>query len=251
MPEGDTIFRTAQTLHRALAGRVVTRFETVLPRLARVDDQTPLRGRTIERVAAAGKHLIIDFSGDLHLHTHMRMSGSWHIYRRGERWQRPRRDMRLLIETDDFVAVGFNVPVAEFRSEAPEIGPDLLAADFDAAEAVGRIRQRGDEEIGNVLLNQRVMAGTGNIWKSEALFRSGVQPFARVRDLDDATLARIVNNARKLLKASAASRVERMVYARGGEPCRKCGTRIERRAQGPDVRLTYWCPRCQRMKAEG
>ena len=119
MPEGDTIHRTAATLQKALAGKVVTRFETVLPKLARVDDQTPLRGRMIERVVAVGKHLVIDFSGDLHLRTHMRMNGPWHIYRRGERWRRPRRDMRVVVETADFVAVGCNVPVAELLTGRP------------------------------------------------------------------------------------------------------------------------------------
>lgn len=239
MPEGDTIFRTAQTLHRALAGKVVTRFETVLPKLERAG----IQGRTVERVVAAGKHLIIEFDGGVHLHTHMRMNGSWHIYRVGQRWRRPRGDMRLVIETADYVAVGFNVPVADF--EKPDVGPDLLSADFDAAEALLRVKEHREEEIANVLPNQRVMAGVGNIWKSESLFRSGIDPFTRVRDLDDAALARIIANARKLLRASANGRVERMVYSRGGQPCRKCGTRIAHRAQGPDARLTYWCPRCQ------
>ncbi len=244
MPEGDTILRTARTLHRALAGKVVTRFETVLSKLERI----PLVGRRIERVEASGKHLIIEFDGGVQLHTHMRMNGSWHIYRVGERWRRPRADMRLVIETADFVAVGFNVPVAEFEG-APEVGPDLLKDDFDAAEALRRVREHPGEEIANVLLNQRVMAGVGNIWKSESLFRSGVEPFARVRDLDDATLARIIANARKLLRASANGRVDRMVYSRGGQPCRKCGTRVAHRAQGPDARLTYWCPKCQPTSA--
>jgi|SRR5947209_14026861 len=152
--------------------------------------------------------------------------------------------MRLVIETADYVAVGFNLPVAEF-GDAPEVGPDLLKDDFDAAEALRRMREHPGEEIANVLLDQRVMAGTGNIWKSEALFRSGLDPFARVRDLDDATLARVITNARKLLRASANGRVERMVYSRRGQPCRRCGTRIASRAQGPDARLTYWCPTCQ------
>lgn len=241
MPEGDTILRTARTLHRALAGKVVTRFETVLPKLERI----PLEGRTIERVDSVGKHLVIHFEGGVHLHTHMRMNGSWHVYKTGQRWQRPRSDMRLVIETADYVAVGFNVPVAEL-ADAPAVGPDLLSDDFDAAEALRRVREHLDEEIANVLLNQRVMAGIGNIWKSESLFRSGIDPFTRVRDLDDAALARIIANARKLLRASANGRVDRMVYSRGGQPCRKCGTRIAHRAQGPDARLTYWCPGCQK-----
>ena len=244
MPEGDTILRTARTLHAALAGKTVTRFETVLPKLERI----PMVGRKIERVEASGKHLVIAFDGGVQLHTHMRMNGSWHVYRVGERWRRPRMDMRLVIETEDYVAVGFNVPVAELAG-TPEVGPDLLKDDFDAAEALRRVREHAGEEIANVLLNQRVMAGVGNIWKSEALFRSGVDPFARVRDLDDATLARVIANARKLLRASANGRVERMVYSRGGQPCRKCGARIASRAQGPDARLTYWCPKCQRTSA--
>src|SRR5204862_6577777 len=136
----------------------------------------------------------------------------------------------------DYVAAGFNVPVAE-RGQAPPLGPDLLKDDFDADEALRRAREHGDEEIASVLLDQHVMAGIGNIWKSESLFRSGVDPFRRVRELDDAVLARIIANARKLLRASANRRVERMVYSRGGQPCRKCGTRVAHRAQGPDARL--------------
>src|SRR5918992_4664013 len=114
MPEGDTIFRAARTLDRALAGRVVTRFESVFPHLARVDGNRPIRGRIIERVTSRGKHLLMWFSGDLVLRTHMRMNGSWHIYRPGERWQRPRHDMRIVVATDSFEAVAFTVPVAEF-----------------------------------------------------------------------------------------------------------------------------------------
>jgi endonuclease-8 len=244
LPEGDTIHRTARTLHAALAGKVVTHFETMLPKLERI----PLEGRRVERVVAVGKHLVIEFDGGVQLHTHMRMNGSWHVYRPGQRWRRPRVDMRLVIETPDYVAVGFNVPVAEFGS-APEIGPDLIADDFDAADGLRRVREHPEEEIANVLLNQRVMSGVGNIWKSESLFRGGVDPFARVRELDDAALARVINSARRLLRASTNGRVEWMVYSRGGQPCRRCGTRIERRAQGPDARLTYWCPKCQRTSA--
>ena len=254
MPEGDTIFRAARTLHQALAGKVVTRFETVLPKLARVDDQTPLAGRRIERVESSGKNLIIKFSGDLYLRTHMRMNGSWHIYRPGERWQRARRDMRIVLATEDFVAVGFNIPVAEFHTsrtlarsdDLRLIGPDLLGSSFDIQETIRRIRQRPQEEIAQVLLNQRVLAGIGNIYKSESLFAAGVNPFVKVVMLDDATVKAIVTAARKLLRKNAASRDEPWhVYGRHGEQCRKCGSIIERRAQGPDARLTYWCPKCQ------
>ena len=117
MPEGDTIFRAARTLHRALAGKPVTAFASMFPALNRVNDDASIAGRTIERIHSTGKHLLIHFSGDLVLRTHMRMNGSWHIYRRGERWQRARRDMRVVVATADFEAVGFNIPVAEFLSE--------------------------------------------------------------------------------------------------------------------------------------
>src|SRR5258705_9615306 len=149
MPEGDTIFRAARTLHRALAGKVVTRFESVYPAVTRVADDRPIVGRRIEAVVARGKHLLIAFSDDLTLHTHMRMNGSWHIYRAGERWQRPARDMRVVVGTADFVAVGFNVPIAALLTpqelarhrELRALGPDLLsgasAAPGTAAAAPG------------------------------------------------------------------------------------------------------------------
>ena len=249
MPEGDTIHRIARTLQTALAGKIVTRFETVLPALARVDDDTPLRGRTIERVHAVGKHLLIEFSGGLALRTHLRMNGSWHIYRSGERWQRSRIDMRIVIATADWEAVGFNIPVAEFwEPENPvRIGPDLLADEIDVDEAVSRIRARPHDSIAEALLDQQGVAGIGNIWKSETLFACRVSPFAAVEALDDAKLREIVITARKLLQVSV-SRTDRnrfSVYGRRGKPCRRCGTPIEMRKQGLGARVTYWCPRCQ------
>jgi endonuclease-8 len=249
MPEGDTLHRIARTLQATLAGKTVTRFETVLPKLARVDDQTPLRGRTIEGVRAVGKHLLITFSGGLELRTHLRMNGSWHIYRTGERWQRPRIDMRIVISTEEWEAVGFNIPVAEFCSvDAPvPVGPDLLAKEIDVGEAVQRLRALDGEEIAEALLNQRAVSGIGNIWKSETLFACRVSPFQKVESVDDETLREIVTTARKLLQRSAASssRSRFSVYGRGGQPCRGCGTPIEMRRQGPGARVTFWCPRCQ------
>jgi endonuclease-8 len=178
VPEGDTIYRAARTLNRALAGDVVARFESVFPALTRVDEDRPLRGRTVEGVTASGKHLLMQFSNDLVLRTHMRMNGSWHIYRPGERWQRSRGDMRILVATARFEAVGFNIPVAEFltarsmrrQDDLRNMGPDLLGATFDEAEAVRRLRQRGTSSIADALINQRVVAGAGNVYKSEVLF---------------------------------------------------------------------------------
>ena len=235
MPEGDTLFRIARTLNEALAGKIVTRFETVLPKLERGH----LKGRTIQRVVASGKNLIIEFSGDLTLRTHLRMNGSWHLYRAGERWRKRRDEMRLVIATDDFEAVGFNIPIAEF-GEVPPHGPDLLAESFDVAEAAKRFEEHADEEIGNVLLNQRVVAGIGNIWKSETLYVCGINPFRKAGECD---VPLILRKARALLQRSTRERPRWAVYERGGQPCRKCGTAIVRRQQ--NLRSSYWCPKCQ------
>ena len=207
MPEGDTIFKAARTLHRALAGQTVTRFETVLVHLARLDANTPLRGRTVEQVAAAGKHLLMTFSGGLALRTHMRMNGSWHIYRPGERWQLPRGEMRIAIETADWVAVAFRVYVAEFIQESDlarhrpiaTLGPDLLGKTFDADEALRRMRARPTESVADVLLNQRVFAGVGNVYKSEVLFLAGIHPDAAIGSISDDSLREVIAIARRLL----------------------------------------------------
>ncbi|HTL43328.1 MAG TPA: DNA-formamidopyrimidine glycosylase family protein [Vicinamibacterales bacterium] len=273
MPEGDTIFRAARTLNRALAGDVVQRFESVLPALTRVHEDTPITGRVVESVAAAGKHVLMRFSGDLVLRTHMRMNGSWHIYRPGERWQRPRRDMRVLVATAQFEAVGFNLPVAEFLTPAAmrrqedlrKMGPDLLGAEFDDADALSRLRMRDSSSIADALINQRVVAGAGNVYKSEVLFLCRIDPATCVKELTDDRLREILATARKLLRANVndpqrgivtytgyrrttrrSDPAERLyVYGRARKPCRRCGTPIRVRAQGPHARLTYWCPTCQ------
>jgi endonuclease-8 len=273
VPEGDTIFRAARTLNRALAGKSIVRFESVFPHLNRVHEDAPLTGRSIQAVHAAGKHLLMEFSGGLVLRTHMRMNGSWHIYRPGEKWQRHRRSMRIVIATADFEAVGFDIPVAEIirakdvakHDELRKLGPDLVGDEFDALEAARRIHERGTSEIADVLLNQRVLAGIGNVYKSEVLFACNVNPFATVATLDDVQIVCLVTTARKYLRANVTEGLAAMttytgfrrttgrsgpkerlwVYGRAGEPCRKCGTAIAVRAQGRDARLTYWCERCQ------
>jgi endonuclease-8 len=270
MPEGDTIHRAAETLQRAIGGQVVTRFESVLPKLNRVDADAPLRGRTVERVEARGKHLLIWFSGDLVLRTHMRMNGSWHIYRPGERWQRPHRDMRIVIETPAMHAVAFTVPVAEFvaANELPrlevvrELGPDPLSDDFRADQAIERLQRRADMEIADALLDQTAISGIGNVFKSEVLFGARINPFARVSHLTRDQLAEIVGVATRFMRANVVSGLSRTagmrrttgrvdpsarlwVYGRAAQPCRRCGTPISRRKQGPYARSSYWCPRCQ------
>jgi endonuclease VIII len=274
VPEGDTIYRAARALGHVLEGKVVTRFETALAPLASVDDNAPLAGRTVDKVESRGKWLLIHFSGDLILVTHMRMSGSWHIYRGGERWHRSRREMRAVIATTDFEAVAFNVPVAKFytartlerNSTIPKLGPDLLGADFAADEARARLLAHGDEEVANVLLNQRVMAGLGNVYKSEVLFACGVHPFRPVSALTNAEVDCILDRAKRFLEANvreggdggmvtytglrrttrAADPGARLwVYRRQGKECRRCGAAILMRRQGPGARSTYWCPVCQ------
>jgi endonuclease-8 len=272
VPEGDTIFRTARLLHRTLTGHVVTRFESVYPALTRVDEDRRIAGRTIDAATARGKHLLIAFSDDLVLHTHLRMHGRWDVYGADERWRRPRSEMRVVLATDTVVAVGFNIPVAEFltardlqrHAQLRALGPDLLSADFDAADVLRRMDGHPRTAIADLLLNQQVVCGIGNVFKSEILFVAGVDPFARTAALDPSTLARIVEVARRLLRESvleprstlsraAGRRTTRSldpreslwVYGRAGRPCRRCGTPIEVRKTGPDARLTYWCPRCQ------
>jgi endonuclease-8 len=272
MPEGDTIHRAAATLQRAIGGQVVTRFESVLPKLTRVDADTPMRGRTVERVEARGKHLLIWFSGDLVLRTHMRMNGSWHIYRPGERWQRPHRDMRIVIETAAMHAVAFTVPVAEFvmshelasHDLIAGLGPDPLTNTFRAEDAIERIQAHSDVEIADVLLDQTVISGIGNAYKSEILFGARVNPFALVSQLTREQLAEIVNVATRFMRANVSDGVSGFsrtggrrttgradpaarlwVYGRDGQACRRCGTPISRLKQGPYARSTYWCARCQ------
>ena len=273
MPEGDTILRAARTLQRALAGEVITRFESVYPALTRIDHDRPLAGRTIEAVASRGKHLLMTFSGDLTLHTHMRMHGSWHIYRPGERWQRPHRDLRVLVETTPFLAVGFNIPVAELLTAAQlarhpplqALGPDLADPAFDLAEVLLRLRAHNHDTLEQLLLNQRVAAGIGNVLKSEALFMAGLDPFLRADEVDDEQLRTLLQIAARLIASNVASREATLspatgrrttnsldpdeklwVYSRGGKPCRRCGTSIRSKAAGADARLTYWCPTCQK-----
>jgi endonuclease-8 len=270
MPEGDAIFRTARTLHRALAGRTITRFESLLPQLTRVDHDRALAGRTVERVWAAGKHVLMEFSGGLVLRTHMRMNGTWHVYRPGERWARARRHMRVVIENDAFVAVAFNVSVAEFsRSERNTplalLGPDLLGETLDVDGLVDRLHAEGHRQIAEVLVDQTVAAGIGNVYKSEVCFLCRINPFTSVSALSDDQIRTLVSTARRLLQANVhadavgqivtrrtlrasmgrASADERVwVYGRAGNPCYRCGAKIQRDHRGEYGRLTYWCPRC-------
>jgi endonuclease-8 len=330
VPEGDTIYRTARALNKALAGRVVTRFETGLAKLARVNDDTPLVGRVVERVESRGKWCLMYFSGDLILVTHMLMSGSWHLYRTGERWQMGRSRMRVVvrvgaaasaapnsrsatIETagpstsaapslrmtsvqkrheraagfeieEGWEAVAFNVPIAEFHTarslersgQVPKLGPDVLSDEFTVQAGVARLeayaREHPEAEVGVALLNQRVLAGLGNVYKSEVAFAAGVNPWRAMRTLTRSEMERLVEFALRYMRANvvegngdgivtaglvgysgnrrttrALDKEERLwVYKRQGQECRRCGATVMMRKQGQQARSTYWCPDCQK-----
>lgn len=273
MPEGDTIFRAARTLQRALAGLIVTQFETQLSQLAVVDRRATIAGRAIVEVSARGKHLLIELSGDLFLRSHMRMHGSWHLYRPGERWRAARRDARIVFTTAEWIAIAFNVSDAEFITRAElehhprlsALGPDLLSPAFDPAEAVRRIREAPARHIAEAILRQQSLAGLGNVFKSELLFLCKIHPFTPVADVSDDALNCLIERGRKLIALNVAEHAiagganvgrvttgrlnprERLyVYGRAGKPCLKCGTKIET-ASETEGRRTYWCPSCQRV----
>lgn len=266
MPEGDTLARTAAGLRPHLVGRRVLAASARAPgpRVERVV------GATIEAVEAHGKNLLIRFDNGLEIRTHLRMNGSWHRYPPGARWRRPAVRSRLVLEVPGSVAVCFDAPVVELFEQRAEpvhpslsrLGPDLLAPDFDATEAIRRMRHpvRATDPIAEVLLDQRALAGIGNVYKSEVCFIERVDPFASTGTLDDETLRRLVVTARRLLQANAQpdGHPQRVttggsrhadgplwVYDRRGRPCRRCGTPIAARRHGELPRLTFWCPTCQ------
>ena len=250
MPEGDTIWRTAEKLRAALKGKKVV--------VAKPDTLKRFVGRTVTDVKPAGKHLLIRFDNGLAIHSHMRMQGAWHVYPQGAAWRRPAWQMKALLETEDTVAVCFGAPVIELvRDEATTIGhlgPDILADDWDAAEVVKRARSGPPSTAGEILLDQRVTAGIGNVYRCEALWHRRVNPWTPTAQLDDDQLRMLFETAREAMRANIkGGGFERRfpgygkgaVHGRGGRPCPRCGTRIQVRAQGEHARLTYWCPACQ------
>jgi endonuclease-8 len=271
MPEGDTLHRVAAGLRPHLLGRPVTgaRARVPGPQVSRVV------GRTVTGVDALGKNLLIRFDDGLELRTHLRLHGSWHRYRPGEPWRRSPSRAVLVLEVPGSVAVCFDAPVVELFEQRAErlhpslgrLGPDLLDPAFDADEALRRLRDPGRAHltIAEALLDQRALAGIGNVYKNEVLWIERVSPFAAVAALDDGTLVRLITTARRLLVANtgprtARTRAERIttdgdpraageplwVYRRTGRPCRRCRTPIRSARQGTDLpRTTYWCPTCQ------
>ena len=272
MPEGDTLFRTAAGLRPYLIGRTVTAARTAGP--GPVPQVQRIVGQEICAVEALGKNLLIRFDNGLEIRTHLRMNGTWHRYRPGERWRRPPARARLVIEVPGAVAVCFDAPVVELLEQRVEglhpsleqLGPDLLAADFDLEEAFRRLRDpaRAGLSVAEALVDQRAMAGLGNVYKSEIAWIERVSPFVSLRETSDEVLRRLIATGRRLLLANAATGrgPERVttagdrgapgplyVYRRTGRPCRRCGTAIASIRQGSGLpRSTYWCPSCQGPK---
>lgn len=264
MPEGDTVWRAARRLHAALAGEVLRGSDFRVPRLATAD----LSGQRITEVASRGKHLLTRFDGGLTLHTHFGMEGSWHLHRPGTpaaggpAWQ-----IRAVLTTSGRAATGYRlvtvelVPTDQEQDVVGHLGPDLLGPDWDLDTAVARLRARPETQIGAALLDQRLLAGFGNIWRTEACFLAGVSPWTPVGDVPD--LPGLVRRAQAMIEAGAhgghqvttgSTRPgeEHWVYGRAGRPCRRCGGRILAADQGQssdrvgvEGRRTTWCPRCQ------
>jgi len=290
MPEGDTIFRAAVALRKALLHEVLTDFESSLDVIREIDLRTPVVGRKVHAVEAVGKHLMMVFRveqtsdsgflsepvptpaawgfdllrGDLVLHTHMRMTGSWHIYRRGEVWRKPTSYARVVLSTKDFVVPCFSAPVVELLTASEAVrhpmltsrGTDAITDGFDSSLAFRQLRLFNNMPVGVALMNQRAMAGVGNVFKSEVMYIQRINPFNCMSELDDLTLQNLIEESHNLLvlnRTRSARRTrfvlnerERLwVYVRSGEPCFTCGTLIKMQRQGLDGRSTYYCPRCQ------
>ena len=263
VPEGDTVWLAAQRMNTALAGATLRRGELRVPQLAAVD----LAGATITEVVPRGKHMLTRFADGRTLRTHYRMDGSWHIYRPGAPWKGgPGHAIRAILTTDEWECVGYRlhdmrlVPTADEAELVGHLGPDVLGPDWDLDEALRRLRSQPDQEIGVALLDQRNLAGIGNLYKVEALFLAGVHPWARVADVPN--LEALVQRARTLMLANrhhpeqtttGISRrgQDHWVAGRKGKPCRRCGTPILLGEQGPvtQERVTWWCPTCQAARS--
>ncbi|NMO01077.1 Fpg/Nei family DNA glycosylase [Gordonia sp. TBRC 11910] len=259
MPEGDSVYRVAGRLRTALAGKTLLRTDFRVPTVATAD----LSGQPVSGVRSRGKHLLIDVAssaGTVSIHSHLGMDGAWDIYAPGARWRRPGFKARVVLTTDNHQCVGFDLPVLELLADADArldyLGPDLLGSDWDAAQAVSRIAAEPATAIGVALLDQRLMAGVGNVYRSEVCFLRGVLPMTPVADVD---LAPMIDLCHSLLYANR-DRFERVttgnmrrgqqlwVYGRRAQPCRRCATPIVRDSMGGELaeRVVYFCPSCQR-----
>jgi endonuclease-8 len=261
MPEGDTLHRTAHTLNRVLGQQRLVRVRSSVPAIARAE----LAGHVVEDVSALGKNLLIRFDDGRVLHTHLKMRGSWHVYRPGERFQRPEHQARVVLEVADALAVCFAAPTVRLLAAntaandeyLSSLGPDLIPDIFDEDEAVTSLLALAELSLGEAVMTQTALAGIGNIYKSETLFLCRINPFALVSALDHPAATAIVRKARELLRSSVRSLTDQhsttpgraggsyWVYRRSGRACRVCGDLVRMQRQGAQHRSTYFCPTCQ------
>ncbi len=258
MPEGDTVYRAARLLDRALSGRVLSRSDFRVPQHATAD----LSGSTVLETLSRGKHLLTRTDAGITLHTHLKMEGTWQVYRPGERWRRPVSQVRVLLEAGDVSAVGFQLGVVELIPTAQEsgavghLGPDLLGPDWDESVALSRLTNDPDRTIAAALLDQRNLAGIGNMFMAELCFTSGIHPQRTVGEVAD--LPRLVRRAKQMLEVNKERAIQsttgdlrprerRWVFRRDRSPCRRCATpiRVAMRGEPGRERATYWCPQCQ------
>jgi endonuclease VIII len=257
MPEGDTIMWAANRIRPALEGRAIDTVKTHA-RFARDRWPERLEGRTLRHVDTHGKHLFLRFDGDLTLHSHLRMNGWWGVYRRGERWRKAAHRAWLVLGAGEQAAVQFDGPVLELLTESRTrfdrrlagLGPDVLAPELDERGFLRRLREDDQSRgIGDALLDQRTIAGIGNIWKAEGCWRAEIDPWRPTGRVSDDEALTIVREIRPpMLESAATGHADRLmqVYSRTGRPCPRCGSPIRARGQGDDNRTTYWCPGCQR-----
>ena len=257
MPEGDAVWLTARRLHGALAGRVLTRSDFRVPRYA----TTNLTGQLVTEAVSRGKHLLVRTEKGITVHTHLRMDGSWRVRPARDRVANSHR-IRLILANSEWQALGYQLGVVEVLPTVSEhtvvgyLGPDLLGPDWDPAEATNRLRAKPARPVGEALLDQRNLAGIGNVYKAELLFLRGISPWRPVGEVAD--LAAMIGLTQRLLDAnkerpgiittgSQRRGEETWVYGRAGLPCRRCGTPVRSADQGRDPvgRVTYWCPSCQ------
>ncbi len=257
MPEGDTIHRAATRMGAALAGRVPEEIRTPHPRHAAERWPERLGGRRVHAVDAYGKHLFVRFEGALTLHSHLRMTGAWSVHRDGQRWRRAAHRAWLVVRCEEWEVVQFDGPVLDLMRDGrtrtdprlATLGPDILGESFDAEVFLARLRHEDPRRgIGEALLDQRIVAGIGNVWKAETCFALGVDPWrpaSAVRDEEALALADFAREHMRRCVVEGSGGRPRAVYNRAGQRCGRCGTAIRGRGQGEDNRTTYWCPGCQ------
>ena len=258
VPEGDTVHLSAKGLNEALGGQLLTRTDFRVPAIATVD----LSGSEVLEVVARGKHILFRIGGGVTLHTHYKMEGSWHLYRHGQRWRGPAFQVRAILETAVRVAVGFRLaitellPTEEEASVVGHLGPDVLGPDWDPEEVLRRMSEHAERPIGDVLIDQSVIAGPGNVYRSEICFLRGLHPMTPLRQVED--LPAVVRLTKRLMEANRSTGNQittgdtragksRWVYGRAGDPCRRCAAPVRRAESGPagEERVIFWCPACQ------